>query len=265
MVAETPNLIPSFAGTIELNPVEHECYEFMLVCLGSLIGILGSVPCCICCPNPFKTISQGQVGLISKFGKFYRSVDPGLYRLNLCTETIRSVDIKIQIQDIPRQIVMTKDNVGLQIDSVLYWHIVDPYCAAFMVSNVQRALIERTQTTLRHIIGTRSLQDCIEHRDTISHEIQQIISEPAQSWGVKIESILIKDLQFSADLLESLSAAAKQKRIGESKVIAARAEVESARLMREASDILNTPAAMQIRHLETLCAMAKASNTKVGD
>lgn len=93
--------------------------------------------------------------------------------------------------------------------------------------------------------------------------MQDIISEVASSWGIKVESILLKDLRFSPELQESLSAAAKQKRIGESKVIAAQAEVESAKLMREASDILNTPAAMQIRYLETLQNMAKSSNSKV--
>ncbi|KAI8916861.1 hypothetical protein BC831DRAFT_516671, partial [Entophlyctis helioformis] len=101
-----------------------------------------------------------------------------------------------------------------------------------------------------------------------------IIGPAAQTWGVHIESILIKDLQFSQELQENLSAAAKQKRIGESKVIAAkaegeskvisaRAEVEAAKLMREAADILNTPAAMQIRYLETLGNMAKSGNAKV--
>ena len=148
------------------------------------------------------------------------------------------VNIKIQIADIPRQYIMTKDNVGVHIDSVLYYHVIDPYVTTFLVENVHKALIERTQTTLRQIMGMRSLQDSIENRETIQHEIQGIIAAPAQSWGVKIESILIKDLQFSAELVETLSAAAKSKRLGESKIIQAQAEVESAKLMREASDIL---------------------------
>lgn len=93
--------------------------------------------------------------------------------------------------------------------------------------------------------------------------ILDIITPVANSWGIKVESILLKDLRFSQDLQETLSSAAKQKRIGESKVIAAQAEVESAKLMREASDILNTPAAMQIRYLETLQTMAKSANSKV--
>ncbi|KAK9679434.1 hypothetical protein K7432_016271 [Basidiobolus ranarum] len=158
---------------------------------------------------------------------------------------------------------MTKDNVNITIDSVLYYHVVDPYQALFGVSNVHQALIERTQTTLRGVLGTRVLQDCIENRETIADDIREMIDIPAREWGVTIESILIKDLDFSKELQESLSSAATQKRIGESKVISAQAEVDSAKLMREAAEILNTPAAMQIRYLETLSSMSKSSGTKI--
>lgn len=139
----------------------------------------------------------------------------------------------------------------------------DPYRAEFSVSNVKVALVERTQTTLRHILGAKTLQDCIENREAIAHEIQEITRSAAREWGVKIESILIKDLQFSKDLQESLSAAAQAKRMGNAKVISAKAEVDSAKLMRAAADILNTPAAMQIRYLETMQGLAKAPNTRV--
>ncbi|KAI9144495.1 hypothetical protein BKA69DRAFT_797540 [Paraphysoderma sedebokerense] len=258
-----PILQPSFAVDLPAYDAHHGIYEGMVSCFGGVLGFFGSIPCCLCCPNPFRIVDQGSVGLISKFGKCTRVVDPGLHQINLMTETIRTVDIKIQISDIPRQYVMTKDNVGINIDSVIYWHVVDPYATVFLVSNVQSALVERTQTTLRHIFGTRSLQECIENRETIAVEIQRLIDEPAKSWGVKIESVLIKDLQLTAELLETLSSAAKQKRIGESKVIAAEAEVSAAKLMREASDILNTPAAMQIRYLETVTTMAKSAGSKV--
>jgi regulator of protease activity HflC (stomatin/prohibitin superfamily) len=158
---------------------------------------------------------------------------------------------------------MTKDNVSIIIDSVVYWHVIDPYTSVFLVSDVRRALMERTMTTLRLVIGSRTLQECVEHRDTLAQEIETIISGPATAWGVKVESVLLKDLKFTQELLESLSSAAKQKRIGESKVIAAQAEVDAAKLMREASDILNTKAAMQIRYLETITQMSKNAGTKV--
>lgn len=109
----------------------------------------------------------------------------------------------------------------------------------------------------------RVLQELIENREAIGEEIQEVIAEPASAWGVKVESVLIKDISFSKELQESLSSAAQAKRIAEAKVIGAQAEVDSAKLMRAAADILNTPAAMQIRYLETMSTMAKGSNTKV--
>jgi regulator of protease activity HflC (stomatin/prohibitin superfamily) len=114
-----------------------------------------------------------------------------------------------------------------------------------------------TQTTLRHILGGKVLQDAIENREAIAGEIQDVIEPSAKVWGVKIESILIKDIMFSPELQASLSSAAQAKRVGESRVIAAKAEVDAAKLMRDAANILNTPAAMQIRYLETLSSMAK--------
>lgn len=253
----------SFSHEIQIPSSEHNIYEWMINLLGDCIGFFGSIPCCLCFPNPYQTVEQGQVGLISRFGKYYKTVDPGLYFVNMATESIKTKQVSIQIQSIPQQVVMTKDNVNVIIDSVLYWHVIDPYTAVFIVSDVERALIERTQTTLRQVFGSRTLQDAIESRESIAHQIEEIVKDPARSWGVKIESILIKDLKFTEELQQNLSAAAKAKRIGESKVIAAQAEVEAARLMREASDILNTPAAMQIRYLDTLSTMSKSSGTKV--
>lgn len=158
---------------------------------------------------------------------------------------------------------MTKDNVNLNLTSVIYYHITSPHKAAFGISNVRQALIERTQTTLRHVVGARVLQDVIERREEIAQSIGEIIEEVAAGWGVQVESMLIKDIIFSNELQDSLSMAAQSKRIGESKVIAARAEVESAKLMRQAADILSSAPAMQIRYLESMQQIAKGANTKV--
>jgi erythrocyte band 7 integral membrane protein len=158
---------------------------------------------------------------------------------------------------------MTKDNVTVHLTSVIYYHIISPHKAAFGISNVRQALIERTQTTLRHVVGARVLQDVIERREEIAQSIGEIIEDVASGWGVQVESMLIKDIIFSNELQESLSMAAQSKRIGESKVIAARAEVESAKLMRQAADILSSAPAMQIRYLEAMQAMAKTANSKV--
>ncbi|KAK4140784.1 stomatin-like protein [Dichotomopilus funicola] len=238
-------------------------YGAMVNCLGEVIGTMGAIPCCICCPNPFKKVNQGNVGLVTKFGRFYKAVDPGLVKINPLSEHLTSVDVKIQIVEVGQQTCMTKDNVTLNLTSVIYYHIVSPHKAAFGISNIRQALIERTQTTLRHVVGARVLQDVIERREEVAQSIGEIIEDVAAGWGVQVESMLIKDIIFSQELQESLSMAAQSTRIGESKVIAAKAEVEAAKLMRQAADILSSAPAMQIRYLEAMQAMAKTANSKV--
>ena len=254
------DLQPRYAQQIEHdaeNPAAHGWYASFIHGLGSFIGGMGAIPCCFCCPNPFKPIAQGEVGLVSKFGRyeyphthtlfhtlyksytvltdhsFERAVDPGLVKVNPLSEDLQTVDVKVQIVEVPRQICMTKDNVSLTLTSVIYYQVISPHKSAFGITNVKQALIERTQTTLRHVIGARVLQDVIERREEIAQSTSEIIEEVAATWGVLVESMLVKDIIFSDELQDSLSMAAQSKRIGESKVIGARAEVESAKLMRQ--------------------------------
>ncbi|EKM60069.1 uncharacterized protein PHACADRAFT_250938 [Phanerochaete carnosa HHB-10118-sp] len=253
---------PSYAQDMGTAEVTHGVYGSMLHSFGVCVGFCGAIPCCPL-PNPFRNVQQGSVGLVSRFGQFYKSVDPGLVQVNVCTESLRVVDVKIQISPIGRQKVITRDNVDVEIDSVIYFQIMNPYRAAFGITDLRQALIERAQTTLRHVVGARAVQSVVTEREAIAFEIAEIVGDVADKWGVAIEGILIKDIIFSADVSASLSSAAQQKRIGESKVIAARAEVDAARLMRQAADILASPAAMQIRQLEALQAMSKSAQSKV--
>jgi regulator of protease activity HflC (stomatin/prohibitin superfamily) len=253
---------PSYAQDLGSGEVTHGFYGSMMQCLGSCVGFCGAIPCCPL-PNPFRNVEQGSVGLVQRFGQFYKSVDPGLVQINVCTESLRIVDVKIQITAVGRQKVITRDNVDVEIDSVIYFQITNPYRAAFGISDLRQALVERAQTTLRHVVGARAVQSVVTEREAIAFEIAEIVGDVADKWGVSIEGILIKDIIFSTDVAASLSSAAQQKRIGESKVIAARAEVDAARLMRQAADILASPAAMQIRQLEALQNMAKTSSSKV--
>ncbi|KAF9540299.1 hypothetical protein EC957_004418 [Mortierella hygrophila] len=240
----------------------HGFYGTMVNAFGSIIGACGMIPCCVCCPNPYKTIDQGTIGLVTRFGRYYKTVDPGLIRLNPYTESVYKVDMRIQVSHILDQVIMTKDNVNVHIDSVVYWHVIDPFQSTYGISNVQQALVERTKTTLRQVLGAKLLQEIIENREQLGHEIQEMIDGPAHAWGVAVESILIKDIQFSKSLQEALSSAAQAKRIAESKVIQAQSEVDSAKLMRQAAEFLNTPAAMQIRYLESMASMARHSGQK---
>lgn len=140
----------------------------MVNTLGSIIGAIGAIPCCIVCPNPYKPVAQGNVGLVTKFGRFARAVDLGLVKINPLSEALIQVDVKIQIVEVPKQVCMTKDNVNLTLTSVIYYRITSLHKAAFGISNLRTALVERTQTTLRHVIGARVLQDVIERREEIA-------------------------------------------------------------------------------------------------
>lgn len=254
---------PSYKQNLGLENVEHGFYGSLINGIGAIAGCFGQLPFCFCCPNPYKEIEQGSVGLISRFGQFYRSEDPGLVQINPCSETLRRVDVKIQTTAIGHQSCITRDSVSVSLESVVFWHISNPYRASFGIGDVRAALVERSQTTLRNVVGGRILQSLVTDREQVALEVQEIVGDIAEKWGVQIESILIKDIVFSKELQESLSSAAKQKRIGESKVIAAQAEVDAARLMRQAADILASKSAMQIRALESLQAMAKTANSKV--
>ncbi|GAA5979669.1 hypothetical protein JCM10908_003005 [Rhodotorula pacifica] len=254
---------PSYAQTLPVGDIEHGCYGSMINCLGAFAGTLGSIPCCFCCPNPFKTVKQGSVGLVTRFGQFYKAVDPGLIKVNPFSEHLANINVQIQVVELPLQSILTKDNLQAQIESVIVWQVTNPYRAAFGVSDVRRALIERAQTTLRDVVGGRNLQSVLTEREAVAAEIEEIVEHVSEKWGVRVESILIKDIVIPPDLQSSLSAAAQQRRLGEAKVLAAGAEVDAARLMREAADILSSPAALQIRQLESLQAIAKTTGTKV--
>lgn len=201
--------------------------------------------------------------MVEKFGALARTVEPGLCTVNTWLEKLTKVLIKVVINELPLLTCFSKDNVLITVTLVVYYNIVDPFKAIYNIENIDLAICERTQTTLRDVIGNRSLQDVVEKREEIAQDIENIIAKIAFDWGVHIDLILIKDLQLPPRVQESLSKATEAKRIGESKIINAKAEVELAKLMRKAADILASKPAMQIRYLDALQNVAKFSNSRV--
>ncbi|KAL6449763.1 hypothetical protein SBY92_000664 [Candida maltosa Xu316] len=231
-------------------------YQKFIASLGRCFGTCGLF-CCLC-ENPYKEVDQGEVGLVQTFGALTRTVEPGLSYVNTWSEKLTKVSIKINIREIPAQRCFTKDNVSVTITSVVYYNILDPMKAIFNISNIHEAIIERTQTTLRDVIGGRSLQDVVEKREEIAEAIEEIISKTASDWGVNIENLTLAD-----KVMASLSMATEAKRLGEAKIISAKADIESAKLMRRASQILSSKAAMNIRYLEAFQNVAKTAGAKV--
>jgi regulator of protease activity HflC (stomatin/prohibitin superfamily) len=262
IITQQPDAIKliKYAKTYETQ--KQGTYQSLVQKAGTIFGLCGMVPC-LCCSNPYHDVQQGTVGLITKFGELSRVVDPGSTYVNIFSENLRQVSIKTEVQDIPEQACLTKDNVIVYLKSVIYYNIVDPQRAVFAISNIHEAVSERTQTTLRDVIGARVLQDVIERREEIAEAIQAIIAETAAEWGVRIESILIKDLRLSSEITQALSQAAQARRIGESRIIQAKSEVEASKLMRESARLLNSKVAVQMRYLDAMINMAKTANSKV--
>lgn len=252
-------VVKNFAKTYETPP--QDAYQKFITACGRIFGCCGVF--CFLCENPYKTVDQGEVGLVQTFGALSRTIEPGTSYVNTWSEKLSRVNIKINAKELPPQSCFTRDNLSVSITSVVYYNIIDPQRAIFAISDIHSAITERTQNTMRDVIGSRVLQDVVEKRDEIAESVQLVIARTAAEWGVHIEAILIKDLTLPHSVQDSFAKAAEAKRIGEAKIINAKAEVESAKQMRKASDILSSPAALQIRYLDALQNMAKSSGSRV--
>jgi erythrocyte band 7 integral membrane protein len=241
----------------------NQFYEGCLTNCGLIGGFISNWICCCCCESPYKIVHEGTVGVVQKFGKYSKLYAPGLYYINPCTEAMTFVDKREQIMDIRRQLCMTKDNITVIVDAVVYYQIEDSYKSMFSVYDLPFSIMELCRTGLRDVFGMVTLQEALEDRDKLAEHLQIHMDEATLTWGVDVTRCLIQEILFTEDLQKSLSTAATAKRLAESKIIGAQADVHAAKLMRNAADLLNTPAAMQVRYLEAITNVAKAPNPKV--
>lgn len=249
------------------DDANEPCWGSCLDFLGRFFGCCCLMPppigSCGCCCNPYQSVSQGYKGIIQRFGKIINVVDSGLQYVNPITEKMTQVDTMLHVKELCSQEVLTKDNLPVVIDGDVYFKRVDVTRATFNVSNLTHAIDQLAHTTLRTVFGHNTLQECLEKRDELANSIQHIVAEQAERWGVNIEQILIRDIRIPKHIQDMLSSAATAEREGRAKIITARADVESAKLMREAADILNSDGAMQIRLLEVYNKLAQSDNAKL--
>ena len=241
------------------------CYQNSMQTCGACCGFLRTwLPVPFCCVNyPYQEVEQSYEGLLQRFGKYVTTVKPGLQYMNPCTEEIVKIDMKTHIIDLAKQVILTKDNISITIDASVYFRIIDSKKATYRVKNIRDAVQFLTFSSLRNTCGQHILQDLLEKRLEVTSTIRKNVEEHVDEWGVKIDNIFIKDILLSNELQYSLSSAAKERRIAESKIISAKADVEAAKLMKEAADILDNKAAMQIRYLETLSHITKSNNSRL--
>lgn len=245
---------------VDNNP-SAPCYEGLISCIGESFGFLGSY--IFCCCNPYTTVNQGHELVITRFGRYLETKPPGYHYLRPITDTGYPVSKMIHVIDLPEQTVLTYDNVTAIIDGSVYYRIVDSYKSTFSITGLYQSINQLALSALRSCIAAHSLQDCLVHRDKLASEIEAYMNTHIGDWGINIGNVIIKDIKLSEDMQRHLSAKATAEREAAAKVIDAQGDVDAAVLLRQAADTLNTPAALQIRYLESMKAIAANPGTRV--
>jgi len=254
------------------NP--EPCMGGCLDVLGKLCGMFWVIPTCgYCCNsctgccNPYRSVNRGYRGVITRFGSVKEIVSDGLHYVNPISEEIQLADIMLHVKKLDNQTVMTKDNLPITIDGAVYYYTnntpKDIIRAKYGVYNVGMAVDELAHSTLRLVFGQHTLQECLEKRKEFAQEIKVNLGSQAASWGIVIQDIQIIDIVLPKHIQDLLSTSAVAQREGDAEIIMAKARVTSAHMMREAADQLSTPAAMQMRMLETYKVLAESENSKI--
>ena len=210
-----------------------------------------------------RTIRQFERGLVFRFGRVREHVrGPGLVMIVPGMDRMRKVNMQIVTMAIPAQDGITRDNVTVRVDAVVYFRVTDPVAATVSVENYPFAISTVAQTSLRSIIGKSDLDDLLTNRERLNQGLELMIDSPALDWGIHIDRVEIKDVELPEQMKRSMSRQAEAERERRARVIHADGELQaSAKLAQAASAMANTPGALQLRLLETIVEVAAEKNS----
>nr|XP_025041373.1 stomatin-like protein 3 isoform X2 [Pelodiscus sinensis] len=213
-----------------------------------------------------KVIREYERAVIFRLGRIVskKAKGPGLIMVLPCTDVFARVDLRTVTCNIPPQEILTKDSVTTQVDGVVYYKIHSAVCAVANVTNVHLATNLLAQTTLRNVLGTQSLSQILSGREEIAHNIQSILDNATDRWGIKVARVEIKDVRIPMEMQRAMAAEAEATREARAKVIAAEGEMNASKALKQASTVLaETPAALQLRYLQTLTTLATEKNSTI--
>jgi len=215
--------------------------------------------------NSVKVLKEYERGVIFRLGRFAGVRGPGLIILIPLIEKIAKVNLRTVVMDVPPQDVITKDNVSVKVNAVLYFRVLEPDKAILEVEDYFFATSQLSQTTLRSILGQFELDDLLSDRETINQKLQDVIDSQTDPWGVKISAVEMKHIDLPTEMQRAMAKQAEAERIRRAKIISAQGEQQSAQKLHEASEIISqNPITIQIRYLQTLAEIASdRSNTIV--
>ena len=211
----------------------------------------------------FRVIRQYERGVVFRFGRVADDVrGPGLTRVHPGAEQLRKVSMQIVTMPVPAQDGITRDNVSVRVDAVVYFRVIDPVRAVVDVENYGQAIGQVAQTSLRSIIGKSDLDDLLANRERLNEGLELMIDSPALGWGVHIDRVEIKDVALPESMKRSMSRQAEAERERRARVISADGELQASEKLAMAADAMSEhPAALQLRLLETVVQVASEKNS----
>lgn len=213
----------------------------------------------------FRILREYERGVIFMLGRFYRVKGPGLIIVVPLIQQMVRVDIRTVVMDVPTQDVISKDNVSVMVNAVVYYRVIDSQPAIINVENFHEATSQLAQTTLRSVLGQYELDDMLSSRETLNNAIQSILDQQTDSWGIKVSNVEIKHVDLNESMIRAIAKQAEAERERRAKIIHAQGELEAAEKLSQAAKILSQqPQALQLRYLQTLTEIAgEHSNTVV--
>jgi regulator of protease activity HflC (stomatin/prohibitin superfamily) len=203
--------------------------------------------------SAFNVLNEYERGVIFQLGRFVGIKGPGLIIVWPVVQRMRKVDLRVIVLSVPEQDVITRDNVSVKVNAVIYFRIVDPGKAIIQVANAFDATSQVAQTTLRSVVGQHEMDDLLSQRDKLNVDLQRILDQNTEAWGIKVSTVEIKDVDLDETMIRAMAKQAEAERTRRAKIINAEGEKQAAQTLVEAAQALATaPSAMQLRYLQTL-------------
>lgn len=214
--------------------------------------------------SAIKILREYERGVIFMLGRFWKVKGPGLILVIPVIQQMVRVDLRTVVMDVPSQDVISKDNVSVKVNAVLYFRVVDPEKAIIQVENFYMATSQLAQTTLRSVLGQHDLDDMLAEREQLNEDIQTILDKQTDAWGIKVSNVEIKHVDLDQNMVRAIAKQAEAERERRAKVIHAEGEMQAAQKLVEAAQTLEQRTqALQLRYLQTLTEIAGEKSSTI--
>jgi regulator of protease activity HflC (stomatin/prohibitin superfamily) len=247
----------------DLPPEEHPSGIGSKIVQGLLLG-LGGILLIPLLPFSVRIVSEYERGVIFRLGRLIGAKGPGLFILIPIVDRMVKIDLRTVTLDVPAQEAITRDNVTVKVNAVIYFRVVEPTSAVVRIIDYVRATSQLSQTTLRSVLGQSDLDELLGQREQINQRLQQIIDEQTEPWGVKVTGVEVKDVELPATMQRAMARQAEAERDRRAKVIAADGEYQASERLRDAANVMaQQPITVQLRMLQTLTEVAAENNSTI--